>query len=297
MSGEDWKHEHAQLPGVRLHYVTQGDGPLVVLLHGFPEFWYSWRHQIPALAQRFRVVVPDLRGYGQSEKPAGVRNYTLASLTGDVLALIRHCGHEKAHIVGHDWGGALAWAFAAQHPQATARLAVLNCPPVGQMRRHLLTNLRQLARSWYIFFFQLPFLPERAILSDPRRFARRTFRGAAVHKEAFGDEELRRYAEAIALPGAATAALNYYRAAFRAALWPRGLAAPSIPAPTLVIWGEQDPSLGTELTRGLERYVSGPLQVHPVPDSGHWVQQERPELVNRLLLDFLSDAASEAPPA
>lgn len=207
---EPWQHGFAHVNGVRLHYVTQGEGKLLVLLHGFPEFWYSWRHQIPELAKHFKVVALDLRGYNESEKPVGVANYRVDTLTADVMGLIRAFGEEKAIIVGHDWGGGIAWAFAADYPQATEKLIVMNCPHPGPFQKHLRSNWRQLRRSWYMFFFQIPWLPEFGIRINARRFVDQAFRGMAIRKEAFPDEELKKYADAICKPGVATAAINYY---------------------------------------------------------------------------------------
>src|SRR5215470_18072052 len=215
MSSEPWRHGSAYVNGVRLHYVTQGEGKLVVLLHGFPEFWYSWRHQIPVLAQHFKVVAPDMRGYNDSDKPAGVASYRLDLLRADVMDLVRAFGEDKAIIVGHDWGGGVAWTFAADYPQATERLIVLNCPHPGALQKHLRSNFRQLRRSWYMFFFQIPRVPEWGIRLNLHRFVERAFRGMAIRKEMFSDEDLRQYAEALKRPGALTAAINYYRAAFR----------------------------------------------------------------------------------
>src|SRR5438034_9603878 len=146
--------------GVRLHCVLEGKGPLVLLLHGFPESAYAWRKQIPVLAERFRVVAPDLRGYAQSEKPPRVSDYRLPVLVDDIVGLINALGAERAHIVGHDWGGAIAWGAAQTHPEAIAKLAVLNCPHPAPFQRALRTRSRQLLRSWYVLFFQLPQIPE-----------------------------------------------------------------------------------------------------------------------------------------
>jgi epoxide hydrolase 4 len=288
MSQEPWTHGTADLGGLRLHYVTAGSGPLLLLLHGFPEFWYSWRHQIPALAPHFTVVAPDLRGYNDSDKPPGVSSYSIRLLAADVQALVRFFGREKASVVGHDWGGAAAWAFAALYPQAVERLAVLNCPHPGHFQKKLFASLRQLRRSWYMFFFQIPLLPERNILSDPQFFARRVFRGGAYRKDVFSPEDLQEYARAISKPGAATAALNYYRAAFRDLLAGRLPRYPRIGCDTLLVWGERDPALGKDLTLGHEAFVSGRFEVRYLPDCGHWTQQEQPEAVNRHLLEFLA---------
>ncbi len=283
------QHGTAYVNNVRLHYVTQGEGKLIVLLHGFPEFWYSWRHQIPVLAERFKVVAPDLRGYNDSEKPKGVANYRIDVLTADVMGLIRAFGEEKAIIVGHDWGGGIAWTFAADYPQATERLIVMNCPHPTAFQRHLRANCRQLRRSWYIFFFQIPWLPEGFILLNRRRFVERAFRGMAIRKEAFPDEELQRYVEAIEKPGALTAAVNYYRAGFRETLRKGERHYAPIACPTLLIWGEEDIALGKELTYDMEPYFADRFEIKYIPRCSHWVQQEQPELVNQYMLEFLAD--------
>jgi epoxide hydrolase 4 len=284
---EPWTHGTAHINGVRLHYVTQGEGQLLVLLHGFPEFWYSWRHQIPELAKHFTVVAPDLRGYNESDKPVGVANYRVDTLTADVMGLIRAFGEEKAVIVGHDWGGGIAWAFAADYPQATEKLIVLNCPHPAALQKHLRTNRRQLRRSWYMFFFQIPWLPELGIRLHARRFIEQAFRGMAIRKEAFPDEELKKYVEAIRKPGVATAAINYYRAAFRETVRNGERQFAKIICPTLLIWGEEDLALGKELTYDMEPYFTDRFEIKYIPRCSHWVQQEQPELVNQYMLDFL----------
>ena len=281
------KHGSAYVNGVRLHYVTQGAGPLLILLHGFPEFWYSWRYQIPALAKHFTVVAPDMRGYNESDKPSGVAHYHIDRLTGDVQGLIRAFHEERAVIVGHDWGGGVAWSFAANYPHLTERLVVLNCPHPGAFQKALQENRQQLRRSWYIFYFQLPWLPELGLRLFRRRFIAQAFRGMAVRKEAFPDEELHKYAEAVATPGSARAAINYYRAAFRHRLRHGAIHLPEISRPTLLIWGEEDTALGKELTYDMDGYFSDRFEIKYIPKCSHWVQQEQPELVNRYLLEFL----------
>ena len=188
-------------------------GPLVVLLHGFPEFWYSWRYQIPMLAEHgYRVVAPDLRGYNDSDRPR--KGYDVATLLLDIAGLIQGLGYEKAIIVGHDWGGVLAWSFAIRYPAMTERLIVLNAPHPGAMMREFRT-LKQLRKSWYVFAFQLPWLPEYLLLRNHAREIGRLIQEAALQKEAFPDEETAKYQQAISKPGAMTAALNYYRQVFR----------------------------------------------------------------------------------
>jgi pimeloyl-ACP methyl ester carboxylesterase len=308
-----WEHRMVETNGVRLHCVTAGDGPLVVLLHGFPECWYSWRHQIAALAPHFCVVAPDLRGYGDSERPPGVASYRLPLLVADVRGLLDAFGARDAVIVGHDWGGAVAWTFAMEHPAFTSRLVVMNCPHPTIFARHLAANPRQLLRSWYMFFFQIPWLPEQVVRLGDYAAIERAFRGMARRKDAFTDEDIHILKEALAKPGALTAAINYYRAAFRsedaAALLPGPLRwlserlgrpvreptpAPRIAAPTLLIWAEDDVALGKELTDGMEPLFSGPFTLRYVPQCSHWVQQEQPEVVNRYLLEFLADLPARA---
>ncbi len=286
MTSESWSHHYAEVNGIGMHYVAQGEGRLVVLLHGFPEFWYSWRHQIPALAEHFQVVAPDLRGYNETEKPEGVDKYHLTHLTADILGLIHRLGHERAIVVGHDWGGGVAWTLAMMHPQAVERVIILNAPHPAIFQQHILKNPRQSARSWYMFFFQLPLVPEKLLSLNDYAFIRRAFAGI------LSEEEIEKYVEAIAKPGALTAAINYYRANIDqhfllGALGASTMEFPRIVAPTLVIWGEDDAFLGRELTEGLEAHIQAPYTLRLIPECGHWVQQERPEVVNRYMLEFL----------
>jgi len=271
---------------VSLNAIVQGEGSTVILLHGFPESSWAWRHQIPALARRFRVVAPDLRGYGESDRPAGVDAYRMAHLVDDVERLIRHFGAERAHVVGHDWGGAIAWAFAALRPRLIDRLVVMNAPHPTHFARRLFRNPRQLLRSWYMLFFQLPRLPEAFALRDPARTIARVFRGAAVDRRNFTRESLAPFVEALAEPGALTAALNYYRAAGRDMAAGRVVPLPRIDAPTMLVWARNDVALGNELTVGLEPYVAN-LRIEYIPRCGHFVQQEQPDRVTALLDDFL----------
>lgn len=280
---EPWQHRFADLDGLKLHYVEAGSGPLVVLLHGFPEFWYSWRHQIPSLAQAgFRVLAPDLRGYNLSDKPKGVSAYHVDLLAGDVVGLIRHAGGERAHIVGHDWGGGIAWWLGIHRPEVVDRLAILNSPhPTAFLRE--LRRPGQLLRSWYMFFFQLPWLPEWAIRRGNFADLARTFRQA--RPGAFSKRDIEKYKEALGQPGTLTAAINYYRAMFRNFRLLRG-PMPVVHSPTLLIWGKDDDYLGIGLTEGLESAVPD-LRLELLAAT-HWVQCDAPDEVNRLLIDFLA---------
>jgi epoxide hydrolase 4 len=281
-----WQHHFIEANQVRLHYVEQGQGDLVILLHGFPEFWYSWRFQIPALSRHFRVVVPDLRGYNDSDKPA--TGYDLATVTQDIHCLIKNLGHQTAHVIGHDLGGAIAWNLAQQFPACIDRLGILNAPHPQRFLPTLLSNADQLRRSWYMLAFQLPLLPEWVIQNNLREFISNALRGQAVRKGSFTSETAKLYEAALAKPGAIAATLKYYRQMFTPAAWAAQLLPQRlIEAPTLVLWSEEDAFLSRQLVQGLEKMVSAPLLLKMVPNCGHWMQQEAPQTVNRELIQFL----------
>ena len=285
----DLRHGYAELDTVRLHYVEAGAGPLVVLLHGFPEFWFAWRDQIDALAAAgFRVVAPDMRGYNLSSKPAGIASYALPLLAADVRDLIaeRGGGEDGARLVGHDWGGLVAWATAANHPASITRLAILSMPHPQRMLEGLRTA-RQLRKSWYILGFQLPWLPER--LLGLRRFE--ALRRPLEHDAragAFSPADIDRYVEAWSQPRAVTAMLGYYRATIRARLKRESEQLAPVRAPTLVIWGEHDRHLGAELAQPHAADVPNLERVVRLPGASHWVAHDEPELVSRLLIEFFA---------
>jgi pimeloyl-ACP methyl ester carboxylesterase len=281
------EHRYADLGDVRLHYVERGEGPLVVLLHGFPEFWFEWREQIPALVDAgFRVVAPDMRGYNLSSKPRGISAYKGDVVAKDIADLIHHLGEERAVVVGHDWGAAIAWWLAMEHPDVVKRLVILNVPHPKRMLQGF-RNLRQLRKSWYMFFCQLPFIPEKGIARDRFGAFRRAFKTDPVRP--YTDAEIDRYVESWRQPGAITAMLNYYRAAFRRTS-PRAVAnLPKIDAPVLVIWGKLDSVLGSELAEPPPELVPN-ARVEWLPDASHWSPHDEPEKVNRLLIDFAREA-------
>jgi pimeloyl-ACP methyl ester carboxylesterase len=270
--------------GQRLHYIAAGEGPLAILLHGFPEFWYSWRMNIPALARIRRVVALDMRGYNLSSKPAS--GYDVATLTTDIRCVIEALGERQADIIGHDWGGALAWIFAIREPDYLRRLVVLNAPHPGPMSREL-RHPRQLRRSAYIGFFQLRGLAERIIAADNYGLIWSVFRSADRNREWQSDADIQRFVEAIARPGALTAALHYYRQLVRSGPAAVGVTR-IITAPTLTLWGEQDPYLGVELLDGLNRWVSD-LRIVRFPQAGHWLNQQRAADVNAEINAFLTE--------
>jgi epoxide hydrolase 4 len=286
LRGVELAHRYADLGDVRLHYVEAGEGPLVLLLHGFPQFWYQWRHQIPALVEAdFRVVAPDMRGYNLSDKPPGVQAYRVELLARDVERLILACGERTAVVVGHDWGAIAAWIAAMRRPGRVERLAILNVPHPARSLDGLLSPM-QLLRSSYMFFFQIPRLPEEVIRAGDFALLRTVFRSDPVRSEAFTAEDIVRYIEAIARPGALTATINYYRALLRYPGETRALLQ-RVEAPVLVIWGERDRFLSRRLAEPPHLWVPNLIRVKRLPDASHWVAEDRPLEVNTLLLDFL----------
>ncbi|WP_437729300.1 alpha/beta fold hydrolase [Sorangium sp. So ce861] len=280
-------HRFTERSGVRLHYVEAGEGPLVVLLHGFPELWYSWRHQIPALVEAgYRVIAPDMRGYNLSDKPRGVGAYAIDELTADVAALIEASGAERAAaVVGHDWGGGVAWTFAMRYPALLERLVILNCPHPQKLLAGFRTA-RQLRKSWYMFFFQLPKVPELIAQRSDYALLREALMNDPQRPGAISDDDLARYVASWSQPGALTATINYYRAMFRPGSL-AGLSRPTrVDVPVLVIWGEHDRYLGAELAAPDPELVPN-ARVARIPDASHGVLYDRPERVNQLLIEFL----------
>ena len=271
--------------GVELHGVAAGppDGPLIVLLHGFPEFWYGWRHQIgPLAAAGLRVLAPDLRGYNLSSKPDRIAAYTLDALADDVLGLADALGRRRFAVVGHDWGGILAWHLAARDPERVERAAVLNAPHPGTMRAYARAHPSQMAKSWYVAFFRLPALPEAMLRAADFAWLRNGLVRSS-RPGTFRPEDLRRYREAWSQPGAITGGLNWYRALRLRSGTPKPL---QIHVPVRVIWGDRDAFLNRDLAEaGLASCERG--EAFHLADATHWVQHEEPERVNRLLLDFL----------
>ena len=279
----DLREGYAETGDQRLHYVEAGEGPLVVLLHGFPEFWYGWREQIaPLVTAGFRVVAPDLRGYNLSSGPDDFAAYTADKLAGDIRGLIHELGAESAMVIGHDWGGSVAWTLAMNHPEVVDRLVILNAAHPRRLNEGLRTP-RQLLRSWYFFAFQPAKLPERRARRRHWRFFKRFLRDA---RPPYTAEELERYVEAWSRPGAATAMIDYYRAAVRLSS-KQGELRP-ISAPTLVIWGEGDRYLGPKLAEPHREDVPNLDRVERLPNASHWVHHDEAERVNELLVEFLA---------
>jgi epoxide hydrolase 4 len=276
----------AQVGDVRLHYLEAGTGPLVLLLHGFPEFWYGWRRQMaPLAAAGFRVVAPDLRGYNLSSRPPGVDAYTVDKLAVDVRELIRELGAPSASLAGHDWGGSVAWTVAMNHPEVVDRLAILN----AAHPRRLLRGLRrpsQLRKSWYFFFFTLPALPERVVRARHWHFFRHFLKDA---RPAFTAQEFDRYVDAWSQPGSAAAMLNYYAASVRQKNAEAQIR--QVSAPTLVIWGQRDRYLGADLAEPARDDVPNLDRVERLPGASHWVHHDEAARVTELLIGFFTPVA------
>lgn len=278
---------------IHLSVTEAGAGETVILLHGFPELAYSWRHQLPALAEAgYRAVAPDLRGYGASDRPTAVDDYGIQSLAGDVMGLIDALGVQRAHLVAHDWGGGLAWFTATMRPDLVSSLVILNSPhPVASAEARN-EDAEQRAKSWYMLLFQFPGVAEAWLSGDDFRNLRQmVFDNAAPH--AFTDRDREVYITAFAKDGALTAALNYYRANMPPAAWLRPPPQlPPVTVPTMIVWGERDSYLGLGLLERSITKVAGPLRVERLPQASHWVQQDAPEAVNALLIDWLASVPS-----
>ena len=278
---------YAEAGDQRLHYVEAGEGPLVVLLHGFPEFWYGWRLQIkPLVDAGFRVVAPDTRGYNLSSKPDGVHDYDVALLAADIKGLIHERGAGSAMVAGHDWGGSIAWTMAMNHPEVVDRLAILNAAHPRKLSEGL-HHPDQLRRSWYFFFFALPELPESVVHANNWHFFRHFLHDA---HPAYTTDEMDRYVEAWSQPGAASGMINYYRASVRQSQKKAAAAIRPIKAPTLVIWGEGDSYLGPGLAEPDRDDVPNLDRVERLPDASHWVHHDEAERVTQLLIDFFAPA-------
>ncbi len=287
-TSEKLRHGYAQVGRVRLHYVERGEGErLVLLLHGFPECWYSWRYQLLALGERYRVVAPDLRGYNLSDKPPRRADYRLEALVEDVVGLMRHFGVGEAAIVGHDWGALIAWAVAHSCPEAVWKLALLQTPPPGAWMRSM--SLRQALHAWHILFFQLPWLPELIIRVGDFALLELIFK-ATARKGTFTAEDIGAYK--LALRRSLTAPLDYYRAnraLLLGALLERRseLTRQRVRVPTLFIYGERDFVILPQTVAHARDFVDAPYMETRLPTAGHWVQQEAPLEVNEALERFL----------
>ncbi len=278
---------HVEANGLRFAVDEAGTGDDIALcLHGFPESRYSWRHQLaPLAAMGWRAVAPDMRGYGDSSRPDEVAAYRMKHLVADVAALFDAYGARRRLLVGHDWGAAVAWAFAIRQARPLDGLVIMNVPHPDVFRKVLKTSWRQRRRSWYMAFFQVPKLPEMLLKAGDAQAIGRMFSSMAIDKSAFPPDVLRHYRDNAIQPGAMTAMINYYRANAPDFAKP-GAPAPRLQVPTLMIWGEADTALGLELTEGYAPYVAD-FTLKRLPRVSHWVQQEAPDAVNARLAEWL----------
>lgn len=265
-----------------------GAAGLVLLLHGFPELAFSWRHQIQALADAgYEVWAPNLRGYGESSKPPKVSDYSMDRLLSDIASLIDESGRSDVTLVGHDWGAAQAWMFAIRRVRPIHRLVIMNVPHPTCMRREL-RSLRQLRKSWYIFFFQIPWFPEKLLCAGRAQAVANSFEKMAVDKSRFPAPVTDVYRESALRRHAMRSMINYYRSALRGARSGAREELPVIAIPTLMLWGLEDKALSRETTEGTAQHVAD-LTLRFLPGVSHWVQQEAPEIVNAMLLAWLAD--------
>ena len=284
----NWQHGFVKTNGINLHYVSEGSGKLMLMLHGFPEFWYSWRHQIEEFSGDYHTVALDLRGYNDSDKPEPQQAYQMSEFIEDIKGVITGLGYRDCILVAHDWGGAIAWHFAYAYPEMVEKLIVLNIFYLAKFAQGLRTP-EQLLKSWYIFAFQIPWLPEFLFQLNDYQAIKEAFSGMAVDKTAFSQADLNAYRDAAAKPGALTAMVNYYRGIFSSLFQNEFQEWQILDIPTLTIWGEEDTALGKELTYGTEAYVKD-WQIKYIPHCSHWVQQEQPALVNSYLRQFLEQS-------
>jgi pimeloyl-ACP methyl ester carboxylesterase len=284
------EHHYLQTNGITLHVVQSGpeEGDTVILLHGFPEFWYGWRHQIPFLAEAgYRVWVPDQRGYNLSERPRALEAYNLDELAADIAGLARASGQEQIHLVGHDWGAAVAWWVALKYPQLLKKLVILNVPHPIVMGRYLRQHPRQMLKSWYIAFFQLPWLPERVLSEDDFEVGVEMLK-ATSRQGSFTEEDLAQYRRAWGRPRALTGMINWYRALRRTKT--ARLESLKVKVPTLILWGRHDVALEEEMAHlSLELCEIGQLEIFP--EATHWVQHDEPHRINRMIAAFLAAPA------
>jgi len=284
------EHHYVELNGIRIHVARAGKGPCLVLLHGFPEFWFSWRNQILAFAKHFMVIAPDLRGFGESEKPEGIGAYDQNILVDDLVALKEHYSPRKPiDVIGHDWGAALAYLYAIKHPSHISKLVTLSFPHPAQFKK-MLKQPAQMMRSWYMFLFQIPFLPEHALAAFDFSLLRLLFfRAWRANPATMPDQTIKQYTEAIGSASALGSAINYYRAMFKHKSGSNR--APVVQCPTLLLWGEHDRLASADSQKMMSEpseYFTSEFRFEIVPGAGHWLQQEAPQLVNRRIGEFLS---------
>jgi epoxide hydrolase 4 len=276
--------------GIALHVVFAGpaSGTPLVFLHGFPEFWFAWRRQIDHfVSSGYRVILPDQRGYNPSEKPAGIPSYSIDVLAKDVVGVLDNVAGSKTFVVGHDWGAAVAWYLAARYSDRVQRTAMLSVPHPRVFLKNLTMNPAQLRRSWYMLFFQLPWLPERILRRRDWALLVRVLRDTSP-PGVFSDSDLEQYKESWARKGALTGMLNWYRAALlRPSKFPLDSDVSRVKVPALLIWGKNDQFAGETMARESLQYCDdGHLEI--LENATHWVQHEEPAQLNNLLSQFFA---------
>ncbi|GAB1604936.1 epoxide hydrolase 4-like [Argonauta hians] len=279
-------HGFLSLKNVKVHYVSKGDEgkPLMLFLHGFPECWYSWRFQITEFSKTYRVVAFDQRGYSLSSKLAEKKDYNIDNLSADVCEVVKALGYKECVLVGHDWGAAIAWNTAINYPQIISKLIIMNCPHPLAFANYLKSHFSQIRKSWYMFFFQIPYLPELIYSHNNFEALEKVFKSSAgVRSENMTKEDLDVYKYAFSQPGAITGAINYYRANLGRA---QKSDVENLKMPVLIIWGMKDIFISHEMAADCSKYVNN-LLIKYIDDATHFVQLDRPEIVNNLMWEFL----------
>jgi pimeloyl-ACP methyl ester carboxylesterase len=271
--------------GIRLHTVECGKGPVLLFLHGFPEFWYGWKNQLTYFAdQGFRAIAPDQRGYNLSDKPEGISAYNIEVLVEDIVQLIKTLGEPNVYLVGHDWGGGVAWTLAYLHPELVSKLIILNMPYPGILRSTMKQHWEQIAKSWYVGFFQLPWLPEKITSLDHFKMLASSLQNTAL-PGTFSEADLDQYRQAWQQPGSIQAMINWYRATREGN--PIKEDGPGVLIPVLLIWGEKDQFLIPELAEAsISKCAKGMLI--KMPEATHWLHHEKSKEVNEKILFFIT---------
>jgi pimeloyl-ACP methyl ester carboxylesterase len=292
LSKSVFEHKYTDVNNISLHYVMAGKGKLIMFLHGFPEFWYEWKNQLIEFGRDYRAVAPDMRGYNLSSKPVDVEQYRMKYLVEDIRALAEHLGYERFILVGHDWGGGVAWPFAMRHPEYVEKLIIINAPHPVTFMRELRHNPAQQKASQYILVHRTTEAEDILAKNNYAILVDNILRDG-IRQGYFTEEDRTAYIEAWSQPGALTGGLNYYRAthlgSFTGERDDSLSADPSlftVKVPTLVIWGEKDRYLLTGNLEGLEKYVPD-LIIKRIPDGSHWVIHEKPGLVNSYIRGFI----------
>lgn len=279
--------QYIETNGITLHCKIEGTGKTILLLHGFPEFWYSWHKIIPLLSNKFKIVAPDMRGYNLSTKPPKVIDYTPEKLVEDIAGLINSLGNEKVILVGHDWGGAIAWLTASKYPNLIEKLIILNAPHPVDFKKQLLSgNWQQIKKSWYMLLFQLPWLPEKKLSKNLSNTFNKIFKGWVYNKNSFSNQDIENYIDIYKQPNAFKFPINYYRAAL---LYGNDNKKNrhTISIPTLLLWAQNDKALGKELTYNIPQYCTNYLSIKYHDNCSHWIQHEQPEWVAQQIVAFV----------